>query len=356
MFNLSLIITLYNSIRYARRITSYIEELPNDVQVIIIDDCSHDGTYEFFHELYHARINVVFYREQQNRGVAAARNRGIALAQAPLIAFADADDFVDSSALVRCINTIENDSGHDLYVCEYQTSYFQNGHIVLDRLELDDKECNPSNVLLNVNDFSASHTTRRAKYHICLSAWGKIYKTHVIRTSEIYFPEEFSKFEDCVFGLNYVYSSSSIRLISECFYTYSQIREPGTGLSNKFILEEWLDFIDKFQSALKKPLLNYPVTLQFISICLVGTMVRFLSICSLWDALTIRHRIAQYMNINFRRLRDIHVSPKGADSLVSHFFRLNFSLALYFYLRIKKLTVFGKESKPPFWCLSQTLS
>ena len=58
-------------------------------EVIVVDDGSSDGTADAIRERFGSRVVLL---EQQNAGVAAARNRGIAKAQGEWIALLDSDD------------------------------------------------------------------------------------------------------------------------------------------------------------------------------------------------------------------------------------------------------------------------
>jgi len=354
MYDLSLIITVYNNIHHVERISSYVRALHRRIQVIIIDDCSKDGSYEYLLDLQMLVGRITVVRNIKNMGVSAARNRGIELAESPLITFVDADDMIDPSALLRCVRLINDDPNHDLYITEYATSYCVQGNTLTDRLECEDKVLAIEPLMHDLAPFRSSHTSRRLIYHICLSAWGKIYRTGLLRSQNIRFPEGLSKFEDCVFGLCYTGSVLSVRLVSECFYTYSQERDPGSGLSNSFSFEQWLNFINQFPAFIRSPLFEYPVTVQFRSICLLGTIVRFLSSCSFKDVFTLRGRLAKYPDLDLESLRNIHVCPKGADLMISFLFKYNLEEAIYLYLRIKN-AVFAYVQKPPFWCLSQSL-
>ncbi|MFL5884580.1 MAG: glycosyltransferase family 2 protein, partial [Thermoleophilaceae bacterium] len=59
-------------------------------EVIVVDDCSSDGTAEGLAGIENDRLR--FLRHEQNRGVAAARNTGIEAARHEWLAFLDDDD------------------------------------------------------------------------------------------------------------------------------------------------------------------------------------------------------------------------------------------------------------------------
>lgn len=62
----------------------------SDWELIVVDDCSGDGTADVAEALADPRIRVV--RQTENRGPAAARNLGISVAEAPLVCPLDSDD------------------------------------------------------------------------------------------------------------------------------------------------------------------------------------------------------------------------------------------------------------------------
>lgn len=86
---ISVIIPVFNGERFlCEAVQSVLAQKYSDIEIIIVDDGSTDGTATVARGL----PETVRYLHQTNQGPAAARNRGIEYAQGSLIAFADADD------------------------------------------------------------------------------------------------------------------------------------------------------------------------------------------------------------------------------------------------------------------------
>lgn len=63
-----------------------------DVELVVVDDCSQDASWEIIREVAAREPGVVAIRLAKNGGVAAARNAGIEAATGSHIAFLDSDD------------------------------------------------------------------------------------------------------------------------------------------------------------------------------------------------------------------------------------------------------------------------
>lgn len=72
-----------------RAIRSVLSQDMKDLEILVIDDGSHDGTADVVRGIDDPRIRLI---RQENQGEGGARNRGIHMAQAPLLAFIDGDD------------------------------------------------------------------------------------------------------------------------------------------------------------------------------------------------------------------------------------------------------------------------
>ena len=88
----SIIIPLYNRrSRIDRAVNSVIAQTFTDWELIIVDDCSSDGSWEHIQAYTDPRIRVVRNAINSERSI--TRNKGIALAKGKFICFLDSDDF-----------------------------------------------------------------------------------------------------------------------------------------------------------------------------------------------------------------------------------------------------------------------
>ena len=94
---LSVVVPAYNE---AKTISSVLEKVlaqPSVMEVIVVDDCSTDGTWEFLQNLASSNSKIRATRHPRNEGKGAALRTGISLATAPYVIIQDADLEYDPS-------------------------------------------------------------------------------------------------------------------------------------------------------------------------------------------------------------------------------------------------------------------
>ena len=73
------------------------------LNVIVVDDCSIDGTLDFLEKKFGHLENFTLLRNEVNSGPAASRNRGIRTGSSPYVALLDQDDVWDVDKLKQQI-------------------------------------------------------------------------------------------------------------------------------------------------------------------------------------------------------------------------------------------------------------
>ena len=96
----SVIVPTYNrSIYILDALRSILDQNYENIEIVVIDDGSTDGTKERLASL--VEKGIVHYIYQENQGRSAARNRGISLATGDYLAFLDSDDLLESGTLIK---------------------------------------------------------------------------------------------------------------------------------------------------------------------------------------------------------------------------------------------------------------
>ncbi len=122
---ISVIIPTYNRRDLLlRAIDSVLAQTCADLECIVVDDGSTDGTEAATREIGDARLR---YIRQENAGACAARNRGIDAARGDLIAFQDSDDVWHSDKLQKQLELLTK-TGADVVAC----AMIRDGRIIPD--------------------------------------------------------------------------------------------------------------------------------------------------------------------------------------------------------------------------------
>lgn len=105
----SVIMPTFNYGKYiGEAIDSVLNQTFKNWELLIIDDCSTDGTYEKLCCKYKNIPQIRILKTKKNGGSAAARNLGLDNAKGKYIAFLDSDDFYDPTYLDEQISILES--------------------------------------------------------------------------------------------------------------------------------------------------------------------------------------------------------------------------------------------------------
>jgi glycosyltransferase involved in cell wall biosynthesis len=109
----------YNAEKYIiQSIESVLAQSFSGFELIIIDDCSTDNTFDIVSSFAERDSRIKCFKSEINSGVANARNRGISLSRGSWIAFIDSDDLWLPQKLEHQLKMVcENDA--DLIYCSY---------------------------------------------------------------------------------------------------------------------------------------------------------------------------------------------------------------------------------------------
>lgn len=209
---ISVIVPVYNVEPYLRKcLDSIINQTYRDLEILIIDDGSTDGSDEICDEYKNDERVRVFHTN--NRGLSCARNLGLDTARGDWISFVDSDDWIETDMYDRAIDSIS--SADILCFCE-------------------------NDGILTGMEALAEIISEK----INTSAWGKIYKRSIFST--IRYPVG-RVYEDVATTYKLI---ASAKFIKCCNYNgYHYCKRPGsitTTHNGTYLIDYWLAIKERF--------------------------------------------------------------------------------------------------------------
>lgn len=208
----SVIVPVYNAAATIERCVKSLIDCSDDIQIILIEDCSKDDSRNVCCLLEQRYDSVLLLCNEQNRGVSYTRNRGLDAAEGEFILFVDSDDWVDGDYISVFGQAVSEESR--FAVCGY--------------VNHDEKQNGRTDVYA-WTDFENTKTVDLKQeleklYNACLlqQLWNKIFVTDIIRKNGIRFDETISIGEDTRFVLDYIQKGNitEITLINRPLYHY----------------------------------------------------------------------------------------------------------------------------------------
>ena len=118
---ISVIAIFYNSEKYMYKcIDSILSQKGVDLELIAVDDCSKDNTYEILQKYKQTDDRVVIIKHDENKGISCARNSGIIAMTGDCFYLIDGDDHLPQDALL----TLSQHYTHD-------TDWVQGGYNIV---------------------------------------------------------------------------------------------------------------------------------------------------------------------------------------------------------------------------------
>ena len=215
MILLSIIVPVYNVEAYLKRcLDSLVPQLCDEIEVLIIDDCSQDGSSTIYKEYESNYSQIRSIRRKENGKISMARNTGIAHARGQYCWFVDSDDKIDDNAIVGILDDIKTKMADTFFY-----SFSKVSSNIEKRYDTTNQQISLSNQMIK-KDFINKVVCCKYGYEI----WNKIFSTEILKKYEIEFPRGISYGEDIAFIIVYLQYAKSVTISNRRIYFY-MIRE-----------------------------------------------------------------------------------------------------------------------------------
>lgn len=214
----SIIVPIYNVEPYIRTcVTSLMNQDCRDIEIILVDDGSPDGSGGIIDELAQADPRIVVIHKE-NGGVSSARNEGLNIARGKFLMFVDGDDFVEPDYVSYFVSLME-ESSCDIGVGKNVFSGEQSGQIRTGHTESLDAADVIEGIYLN---------------HYGVAVWNKIYRRELVVSNGLMFHTDFWYAEGMLFNIMYLQYADRAVIGERRVY---HVRENPESATRKFSLE-----------------------------------------------------------------------------------------------------------------------
>lgn len=215
----TVIVPVYNCESYIERcIKSILEQTHKNLEIILVLDGNVDKSPEIC-KLYAGRDDRIRIIEQENFGVATARNRGLDFSTGKWIVFVDSDDWIEKRCIEVLLKKAEDDKC-DIVISgfyidkgakiETGSFYKYNDYILLNNGKKD----------LLINCF-ISNEIGNWKFASAGVLWAKMYRNSFLKNNNLQFIRGLRRMEDAIFNMYAFWFSSLTVVTSEALYHYT---------------------------------------------------------------------------------------------------------------------------------------
>ncbi len=226
--NISFCIPVYNVKEYLKPcIESIYAQKITHFEIICVDDCSTDGSYELLEDLSAIYPELVVKRNETNMGVSSSRNQAIQMSRGKYVWFVDADDMLVPDTAGLYISIAEKESA-DAVLGNFIP--FKNG------LSPEYKTGTDKYHRVSFSKMDEFYPKRPSGYP-CFGVWLGVFNRSFLLTNNIWFRENLSVYEDCTFYFEFGMASKRVIKVDHYGYYYCVRENSALHMDRKVLMK-----------------------------------------------------------------------------------------------------------------------
>ena len=203
----SIVVTIYNKADVIERcVTSLINQTYSNIQIVLVNDGSKDDSLKLCYD-YAKKDSRVIVVDQQNQGVAGARNTGLSAADGQYVTFVDADDYLEPNVFENVAALLANKQCLDMITW---------GCI---------EEDSSGKILESISMEQGAYSTKKQAYleinrRLLGYIWLWAFKKDMLCKNQLLFEKFFEPIDDYLFVLKAFEKANSVGSVENTFYHY----------------------------------------------------------------------------------------------------------------------------------------
>lgn len=196
----SIIIPSFNSAKEVERaIQSIKEQTFKNYEIIVIDDCSTDNTYEILSK----QKDIILMRNSTNLKAGGSRNKGLKVAKGEYVLFLDADDYLAANDILQKINDVIGNEKIDIVYLGFE---------IVGRMQ--------EKVIPTEENSTLSQRAKNWKYD---NVWDVCWNNEFLKENDMKFMEK-RYFEDFVFYYKGIMRAKTYKIASFVTHIYTMYK------------------------------------------------------------------------------------------------------------------------------------
>lgn len=238
----SVVMPVYNCKKDVKKAIESIQaQVLEEWELIIVDDCSTDGTVAEIEKYVKKDSRISLIVKEKNSGPGYSKNLGIKRAKGKYVTFLDGDDWISREAFFEISKNKTADE--DVVIAGYYRDVYN------EKMELETSSLVGMGSFISIEREEIIRKIPEIdKKRLFSFAWNKFYKREIIDKYEVIFSNK--KFgEDFDFNMEFFAHVTSIRVLEEGFYHY--IKKNVESLTERYVPDFFEINRERFQKMKK---------------------------------------------------------------------------------------------------------
>ena len=297
MIKVSIIVPFYNVENYIEKcLQSLVNQTLEDVEIILVNDGSQDGTEEIAKQFVEKYPNKIMYLEKENGGLSDARNYAIPYAKGEYIAFLDSDDYVEANMYEEMYNKAKEEN-LDYVECDFLWEY-------------------PAKSL---ESKGKQYSNKKEMFiYTRVVAWNKLIKREIVQNNHLEFPKGY-RYEDVEFFYKLLPLIHNYGIVEKPFIHYVQRENSISNVQNtrtKEIIDVLRHVIDYYKRNQLFDEYKEEIEYTYTRYILCSSMLRMVMIENRKERKEIINLAWKSLNTQFTNWKEnIYLKEKGLKNL-----------------------------------------